>query len=227
MAIQGVDPDIEVFEGGRCVDPVTSFLGARPNHSERAGFSHGVSGNTGQMGGGVSEYGSQRLWNAVPCRWFCRSATNIGLSGGYGNNLPLSDSKRGTMGLSTKPKSLKQALKEKGLTETSLIQKGILSKNLMARWQSRERIPRLDNVIRFCAEVGMPIKVFAEAIGLDTTGVPDDVPDPLEGLSPPEVLEVLAAAMGYSVVPAPDTPNDAEQEHRPIPSPQTDGRDTP
>ncbi len=77
MAIQGVDPDIEVSEGGRCVDPVTSFLGARPNHSERAWFSHGVSGNTGQRGGGVSEYGSQRLWNAVPCRWSCRSAINI------------------------------------------------------------------------------------------------------------------------------------------------------
>jgi transcriptional regulator with XRE-family HTH domain len=131
------------------------------------------------------------------------------------------------MSVSTKPKSLQQVLKSKGLTETELIEKKVLSRNLLNRWQSGAREPKLGVAIRFCREVGLPLKELANTIGLDTTGVPDDIPESLEALTPHQLLTLLASALGYSVVPAPDTPNDAEQEHRPIPSPQTDGRDTP
>ncbi len=135
--------------------------------------------------------------------------------------------KRGNMSVSTKPKSLKQVLKEKGYTETELVKKGVLSIKLLARWQSGVSVPKMDTAIRFCSEVGISLKGLADAIGLDTTGVPDDIPESLEALTPHQLLTLLASALGYSVVPAPDTPNDAEQEHRPIPSPQTDGCDTP
>jgi predicted transcriptional regulator len=105
------------------------------------------------------------------------------------------------MGMSTKPKTLQQVLKNKGITETSLIERGAVSKNLIPRWQSGATIPRLDKAIRFCVEADLSLKEFATIIGLDTSRVPDDIPDALKEATPPQLLKLLAASMGYSVVP--------------------------
>jgi transcriptional regulator with XRE-family HTH domain len=105
------------------------------------------------------------------------------------------------MGMSTKPKNLKQVLKDKGFTETELIEREVLSKSLLSRWQSGVSVPKLDTAIRFCSEVGLSLKGLANAIGLDTSGVPDDIPDSLGEATPHHLLKLLAAALGYSVVP--------------------------
>lgn len=125
------------------------------------------------------------------------------------------------MGSSTKPESLKQVLNEKGLTETELIRRKTLSASALSRWQSGAQVPKLDTAIRFCAEADLSLKEFANLIGLDTTGVPDDIPESLEKLTPTQLLALLAAALGYSVVPIqadapPQSPNSTSHgDHAP------------
>ena len=63
-----------------------------------------------------------------------------------------------------------------GLTQPELSQKIHCSVRSIASWESRSKIPRLDNAIALAVELNVSLKMLARSMGLDVSKLPDDVP---------------------------------------------------
>ncbi len=76
--------------------------------------------------------------------------------------------------------TLKQLLKEKGITKVSLRESVGVSETTLRDWQRGARMPRIDLAIAVAAKLGVSLKTFCRSIGLDVEAVPDDVAPPVD-----------------------------------------------
>lgn len=68
-------------------------------------------------------------------------------------------------------KELRESLK---LSQEDLGRRINLSYRTIAEWEGGRKMPRFDNAIAIARELGVSLKVLANAMRLDVEGVPDD-----------------------------------------------------
>ncbi len=73
--------------------------------------------------------------------------------------------------------SLKTLRERTGLSQEKLGRKLDLSFRTIADWEAGKKVPRADNFLALCRELGVSPKTLAKAMKLDVEGVPDDESD--------------------------------------------------
>jgi transcriptional regulator with XRE-family HTH domain len=76
-----------------------------------------------------------------------------------------------------KRKTLKDLIKEAGLTAEELGSRLGANGAQVSNWNTGKKRPRLDTAVRIARELGVSLHSLAEALGLDVTGVPMDYRD--------------------------------------------------
>lgn len=74
-------------------------------------------------------------------------------------------------------KTLKQLIEAKSTTQRELSKRTGIAEVTINGWVAGKYVPRLDNALLLCRELGVSLKTLAESIGLDTSGIPDDSPN--------------------------------------------------
>jgi transcriptional regulator with XRE-family HTH domain len=72
--------------------------------------------------------------------------------------------------------TLKNLIADVGTTQKQVSIKTGLSERTLNDWVAGKKIPRLDNALLLCRELGVSLKTLAASLGLDTAGIPDDRP---------------------------------------------------
>lgn len=72
--------------------------------------------------------------------------------------------------------TLKTLREHRQLTQDEISDLLGVSRQMISYWETRRKIPRFDNAIALAAELGVSLKTLARSMGLDVTGIPDDVP---------------------------------------------------
>lgn len=73
--------------------------------------------------------------------------------------------------------TLKQLIEYANTTQRELSKRTGIAEVTINSWVARKKIPRLDNALVLCRELGVSLKTLAQSLGLDTTGIPDDFPN--------------------------------------------------
>jgi transcriptional regulator with XRE-family HTH domain len=73
--------------------------------------------------------------------------------------------------------TLKELIARANITQRELAKRTGLSERTINEWVARKYIPRLDNALILCRELGISLKTLSVSIGLDTAGIPDDSPN--------------------------------------------------
>lgn len=77
--------------------------------------------------------------------------------------------------------TLKELIAKTNITQRELAKRTGLSERTINEWVAGKYIPRLDNALILCRELGVSVKTLSASIGLDTAGIPDDsIADPIE-----------------------------------------------
>jgi len=71
--------------------------------------------------------------------------------------------------------TLKTLLASANKKQKDIIDRLNVSKGAVFKWVSGESIPDLPNFVALARELNVPLKVLADAFGVETIGVPDDV----------------------------------------------------
>lgn len=80
-----------------------------------------------------------------------------------------------------------KALRERaGITQRELAQRTDNALSAIGYWESGKKIPSLQNAIAIAKELGISLKTLSKSLGLDVTGVPDDLPGENQTNSPTE-----------------------------------------
>jgi transcriptional regulator with XRE-family HTH domain len=72
--------------------------------------------------------------------------------------------------------TLKDLIAYAGTSQRELSNKLGLHERTLNDWVARRKIPRLDNALVIAKELKVSVKTLAKSMGLDTTGIPDDLP---------------------------------------------------
>lgn len=87
-------------------------------------------------------------------------------------------------GISVKMKSspesiptLKQLIECANTTQRELSKRTGVAEVTINSWVAKKKIPRLDNALVLCRELGVSLKTLSQSLGLDTGGIPDDSPN--------------------------------------------------
>ena len=76
----------------------------------------------------------------------------------------------------TKKVTFKTLREATGLTQPELSVKMNFGLKTISNWENGHSIPRLDRAIALAREFGVSLKVLSEAMNLDISDVPDDIP---------------------------------------------------
>jgi transcriptional regulator with XRE-family HTH domain len=71
-------------------------------------------------------------------------------------------------------KTLKDLIKEAGMTYDTFAAKVGADKSQVSNWNSRKKVPRFDNAVKMARTLGVSLRELAESIGIDVNGIPDD-----------------------------------------------------
>ena len=71
-------------------------------------------------------------------------------------------------------KTLKDLIKEAGMTYDGLATRLGVDKSQISYWNSGKKTPRLDNAARLAKELGVSLRCLTQSLGIDVTGIPDD-----------------------------------------------------
>ncbi len=74
----------------------------------------------------------------------------------------------------TEKKNLKQLIKESGISHRELAIRVGISYPLISKWNREGANPKLETMINLARELKVSLKILAESMGKDTTGIPDD-----------------------------------------------------
>jgi DNA-binding XRE family transcriptional regulator len=86
-------------------------------------------------------------------------------------------------GISVKMKSpesiptLKQLIECANTTQRELSKRTGIAEVTINSWVAGKYVPRLDNALLLCRELGVSLKILSQSLGLDTDGIPDDSPN--------------------------------------------------
>ena len=86
-------------------------------------------------------------------------------------------------GISVKMKSpesiptLKQLIECANTTQRELSKRTGIAEVTINSWVAGKYVPRLDNALLLCRELGVSLKTLSQSLGLDTDGIPDDSPN--------------------------------------------------
>jgi transcriptional regulator with XRE-family HTH domain len=78
-------------------------------------------------------------------------------------------------------KTLKDLIKEAGMTYDTFALKVGTDKSQVSNWNSRKKVPRLDNAVKMAQALGVSLRELAESLGLDVKGIPDDCEEANDG----------------------------------------------
>jgi transcriptional regulator with XRE-family HTH domain len=78
-------------------------------------------------------------------------------------------------------KTLKDLIKEAGMTYDGLASRLGVDKSQISYWNSRKKVPRLDNAARIAQALGVSLRSLTEALGIDVEGIPDDCEEANDG----------------------------------------------
>lgn len=70
--------------------------------------------------------------------------------------------------------TLKQLIECANTTQRDLSKRTGIAEVTINSWVAKKKIPRLDNALVLCRELGVSLKTLSQSLGLDTTGIPDD-----------------------------------------------------
>lgn len=70
--------------------------------------------------------------------------------------------------------TLKELIKEKGLTQRGLHKKTGIPEITINTWVAGKYIPTLDNAVRVAIALEVDLKTLAQSIGIDVNGLPDN-----------------------------------------------------
>ncbi len=70
--------------------------------------------------------------------------------------------------------TLKQLIEDANTTQRELSKRTGIAEVTINSWVAGKYIPRLDNALALCRELGVSLKTLAQSLGLDTTNIPDD-----------------------------------------------------
>ena len=70
-------------------------------------------------------------------------------------------------------KHLRQAL---SISQEKLGRRLGVSFRTVSDWETRKGMPRFDNAVALAKELGVSLKTLAEAMGIDISDLPDDIP---------------------------------------------------
>lgn len=73
--------------------------------------------------------------------------------------------------------TLKQLIEDANTTQRELSKRTGIAEVTINSWVAGKYIPRLDNALVLCRELGVSLKTLALSLGLDITGIPDDSPN--------------------------------------------------
>jgi DNA-binding XRE family transcriptional regulator len=73
--------------------------------------------------------------------------------------------------------TLKQLIEYANTTQRELSKRTGIAEVTINSWVAKKKIPRLDNALALCRELGVSLKTLSQSLGLDTTGIPDDSPN--------------------------------------------------
>jgi transcriptional regulator with XRE-family HTH domain len=73
--------------------------------------------------------------------------------------------------------TLKQLIEYANTTQRELSKRTGIAEVTINSWVAKKKIPRLDNALVLCRELGVSLKTLSQSLGLDTTGIPDDSPN--------------------------------------------------
>lgn len=73
--------------------------------------------------------------------------------------------------------TLKQLIECANTTQRELSKRTGIAEVTINSWVAKKKIPRLDNALVLCRELGVSLKTLSQSLGLDTTGIPDDSPN--------------------------------------------------
>jgi transcriptional regulator with XRE-family HTH domain len=73
--------------------------------------------------------------------------------------------------------TLKQLIEQAKISQRELSKRTGIAEVTINSWVARKKIPRLDNALILCRELGISLKTLSVSIGLDTAGIPDDSPN--------------------------------------------------
>jgi transcriptional regulator with XRE-family HTH domain len=73
--------------------------------------------------------------------------------------------------------TLKQLIEQAKISQRELSKRTGIAEVTINSWVARKKIPRLDNALILCRELGVSLKTLSVSIGLDTAGIPDDSPN--------------------------------------------------
>lgn len=73
--------------------------------------------------------------------------------------------------------TLKQLIECANTTQRDLSKRTGIAEVTINSWVAKKKIPRLDNALVLCRELGVSLKTLAQSLGLDINGIPDDSPN--------------------------------------------------
>jgi transcriptional regulator with XRE-family HTH domain len=63
------------------------------------------------------------------------------------------------------------------ITQEELAKRLGTRKQVISLWETRSKVPRLDNAVMLAKELKVSLKVLCRSLGIDTAGIPDDSPN--------------------------------------------------
>jgi transcriptional regulator with XRE-family HTH domain len=72
--------------------------------------------------------------------------------------------------------TLKELIVQAKTSQRELSKRTGIAEVTINSWVAGKYIPRLDNALILCRELGVSLKEFSQSLGLDTAGIPDDRP---------------------------------------------------
>lgn len=70
--------------------------------------------------------------------------------------------------------TLKQLIERANTTQRDISKRTGISEVTINSWVARKKVPRLDNALVLCRELGVSLKTLASSMGYDVDGIPDD-----------------------------------------------------
>jgi transcriptional regulator with XRE-family HTH domain len=77
--------------------------------------------------------------------------------------------------------ALKELIEQAKISQRELSKRTGIAEVTINSWVAKKKIPRLDNALILCRELGVSVKTLSASIGLDIAGIPDDsIAGPIE-----------------------------------------------
>jgi transcriptional regulator with XRE-family HTH domain len=77
----------------------------------------------------------------------------------------------------TRVKPLKDLIEECGFTQKDFAGRVGVHYNSIKAYVAGRKMPTTDVTVKMCAVLNRPLRTVIEALGIDTTGIPDDRPE--------------------------------------------------